>query len=554
MMRRQFFNLAAGVGAGAARLFAAEARQTVPVTLDLREPMRLAVQCMIHRMDPARNYQPWFAVDVKKSRPVALRHEVWDYGDTSGRFLESFVTARHMIEPTEEMQVNERRIRKFVGGLFGPDGIVHNPEKKQPDHMFAQGSALYALVTDYDDSRDPKLKEKIRAFIAGLGHAARQESDYLWFPQVATSIAPCSHQAAYQVLPVVRFYELTRDEAALHYAERLARWSFYHDPTVTADGVITKTAWEGHLHAWMDTYSGMLRCARAGGKLDRPAVVRRAHLLFEWVKANYTSPFGWVADSVGSQTCETDTITSAIRLALELIREGWTGYWDDIERFVRNQLIENQFRDVSRLGIQDPVLALGLTGAFEAYAAPNTLIAVEQGTIEGCCISGGMRGLFLAYQNAIQETPEEIRVNLLLNAGTKALEVASYMPYEGRIDLHPNTAKTIAVRCPSWLEPNSVRIDGAAGIVHDTEPKTRYLKLSNVRPGSAIVLRFDQPEHSQKHVVAGRTYHAQWRGDTVLAMDPPGVPYPIFQRDQLRARRSPMTERTIAYRVPSIRW
>ena len=127
-----------------------------PATLDVREPLRLAVNCMIHRMDPARNYQPWFAVDVKNRQPVALRHDTWDYGDTGGRFLEAFITARHMIGPSEEMLVNEGRMRTFLHALLGPDGIVHNPETKQPDHMFAQGSALYALVTDYDDSRDQK--------------------------------------------------------------------------------------------------------------------------------------------------------------------------------------------------------------------------------------------------------------------------------------------------------------------------------------------------------------------------------------------------------------
>lgn len=551
MMRRRFFGLAA---AAAARAAGAGKMQLRPATLDFREPLLLAVDCMINRMDPARNYQPWFAVDVQNRRPVALRHEVWDYGDTSGRFLEGFITARHMVAPSEDMQAGERRIRSFVNSLIGPDGIVYNPETKQPDHMFAQGSALYALVTDYDDSRDPKLAGRIQAFIAGLNRAARQESDYLWFPQVATSIAPCSHQAAYQVLPVVRFYELTRDADALDYAERLARWSFYHDATVTEDGVITKTAWEGHLHAWMDTYSGMLRCARAGGKLDKAAVVQRAHRLFEWVKANHTSPFGWVADSVGSKTCETDTITSAIRLARELIREGRTGYWDDIERFARNQLVENQFRDVSRLNIQDPRVARGLTGAFEAYSDPNTLIAVEKGTIEGCCISGGIRGLFLAYQNAIHETSGEIRVNLLFSGGTDSLEVASYMPFEGRIDLHPKTAKPILVRCPPWLEPDSLRIDGPAALVHKMEPETRYLRLSNIRPESTIVLRFPQPEQQRTHVVAGRTYRALWRGDTVLAMNPPGAPYPIFQREALRATRAPMAERETGYRVPAIRW
>ena len=550
LTRRNFVVLMAA----SARAASSSRLERRPATLDVREPLGLAVNCMTHRMDPARNYQPWFAVDVVNWKPVALRHDVWDYGDTGARFLEGFITARHMIPPSEEMLLNEGRMRTFVHALLGPDGIVHNPETKQPDHMFAQGSALYALVTDYDDSRDPASVPRIRAFIAGLNRAARHESDYLWFPQVATSIAPCSHQAAYQILPVVRFYELTKDKAALDYAERLARWPFYHDSTVTKEGVITKPGWEGHLHAWMDTYSGILRCARAGGRLDKPAVVKRAHSLFEWVKATHTSPFGWVADSVGSKTCETDTITSAIRLALELIREGWTEYWDDIERFVRNQLVENQFRDVSGLAIQDPKVALGLTGAFEAYADPNTLLAVEKGTVEGCCIGGGMRGLFLAYQNAVHETPDEIRVNLLLSTGTDSLEVAGYMPFEGRIDLYPKTSKPISVRCPPWLDPESVRVDGPAGLTHKTSPKTRHLLLFNARPGSTIVLRFTQPEQERTHVVAGRSYRALWRGDTVLAMQPRGKPYPIFQRERLRATQAPLESRETQYRQPKIRW
>jgi hypothetical protein len=548
--RRHFLALAAAASraAGSGRM------EPRPDTLDVREPMRLAVSCMIHRMDPARNYQPWFAVDVENRRPVALRHDIWDYGDTSGRFLEAFITARHMIAPSEEMLRNEGRIRTFLNTLIGPDGIVHNPETKQPDHMFAQGSALYALVTGYDDSRDAAMASRIRAFITGLNSAARHENDYLWFPQVATSIAPCSHQAAYQVLPVVRFYELTGDKAALHYAERLARWPFYHDSTVTEDGVITKTGWEGHLHAWMDTYSGILRCARASGNLDKAAVVKRAQSLFEWVKASHTSRFGWVADSVGSKTCETDTITSAIRLALALVREGCHEYWDDIERFVRNQLIENQFREVSSLAIQDPHVARGLAGAFEAYADPNTLIAIEKGTIEGCCIGGGMRGLFLAYQNAIHETPDEIRVNLLLSSGRDSLEVASHMPFEGRMDLYLKTSKPTSVRCPPWLDPDSIRIDGPAGLAHKLDVKTRYLRLSNTRPGSMIVLRFAQPEEEKTHLVVGRSYRALWRGDTVMALQPEGAPYPIFQRGGMRATEAPLVPRETQYRQPAIRW
>ena len=525
-----------------------------PATLDLREPVRRSVQCMIHRMDPAENFRPWFAVDVEDWTPVRLRHDAWDFGDTGGRFLEALILARQMVAPTSEMLLYEEQSRGFVSSLFGPEGLVENLETQRVDHMFAQGSTLYALVTDYDANPSPELAERIQAFIQALDRHARHAADYLWFPEVATGIAPCSHQAAYQVLPAVRFYELTHYGPALNYAAGLGRWAFYHDPTVTADGVITRTGWEGHLHAWMDTFSGIIRCVRAGGSLNRNTVVARSCRLLEWVKRNYTSPFGWVADSVGSKTCETDTITSFIRLALELIKEGHGEYWNDIERFVRNQLVENQFRDVRDLHIRDERTAQGLKGAFESYAHPNTLIALKKGTIEGCCINGGVRGLFLAYQNAIHESPDEIRINLLWTGATPGVEVVSYAPHEGRLDLRPTSRRPLLVRCPDWLLPRSVRIEGVNSVTSVHVGGSNYLRIADAKSGSRITLRFDQPEVEKEYRVAGITYKVRWRGDTVTELKPAGKPYPIFARASLSPGKTPFEPWNTDFPQPRVHW
>ncbi len=351
----------------------------------------------------------------------------------------------------------------------------------------------------------------------------------------------------------MRFYELTGYTQALRFAARLSRWPLYHDDTVTRSGVITKTGWEGHLHAWMDTFSGILRCARAGApELDHREVTERAYRVFEWVKANYTSPFGWVADSVGAKTCETDTITSAIRLALELIKEGHTEYWNDIERFVRNQLIENQFRNLERLHIADPKVARGVQGCFESWADPNTLLAVKNADIEGCCINGGMRGLFLASQNAIQETAEEIRVNLLISAASPGLEVASYLPYEGRLDLYTGGSKQIRVRTPDWLDPNDVRVSGPAGL--HVERESSAVLLKGAVAGVPIALQFEQPEVERTHRVATRTYRALWRGDTVLRLLPAGNPYPTYQRTALNVSAAPMKPRDLSPISQQVHW
>jgi hypothetical protein len=528
MRRREFLATLGGGLLGSA--LPGTARLSAPATLDLRIPLRLAAGCIINRMDPNALYRPWFAVDVKDWTPTNLRHDVWDFGDMSGRFLEALVLAENMVEPTSNMLLAKTRIRKYLVSLLGPTGLVMNPELNRADHMFSQGSALYGLVADFEHGRNPLMKAHIEALILGLDQHAKHAPDYLWFPEVATSISPCAHMAAYQVLPVTRFYELTGDPRALKYAEKLSRWAFYVDTTVTPDGVITKTGWEGHLHAWMDTYSGIIRCARAGGNLNLQEVIARSRKLFEWVKLNETTPYGWVADSVGSTTCETCTISSAIRLALELIKEGYTEYWNDIERFVRNQLIQNQFRNVDQLGIKDPLTARGLKGAFESYAAPNTLIATKGGTIEGCCINGGIRSLSLAYQNAIIESEKEIRLNLLISHVTQGVEVVSYFPYQGRLEIYPRCSKNLWVRCPDWISSESVIAECSTGVRCIAEPKTHALQITGAKAGARVVLSLAQREETTTSVVAGNSYEVAWRGDTVVRLMPHGKPYPTFKR------------------------
>jgi hypothetical protein len=478
-------------------------------------------------MDPARNYRPWFGVQVENGLPAKLVHERWDLGDTSGRFLEGFVMARQMFSPSPLMQRSEQRIREFLNSLF-KDGVVSGEDPKSIDHMFAQGSALYGLVSDYESNRHAALRARIESFILALEKLAVREADYSWYPQVATKIAPCSHMGAYQIFPIVRFYELTKFEEALKFAERLSRWVLFHDPTITTDGVITKTAWEGHLHAWLDTFTGIIRCAAAGADLDHDAICRRAEKLYLWVREHYTTEFGWVADSVGSQTCETDTITSFIRLALELIRIGRYEYWNDIERAVRNQLVENQFGNVDRLNLSDAALRNGVRGAFESYANPNSLLALKKGTLEGCCIHGGMRGLFLAFQNSLTVSRDAIRVNLLISNSRRPLDVVSFLPHRGRLELQTRGQLPIWIRCPDWLPPDRAKVDGPKSLKVENEPPNPYLRLSGLTPGAKVSVEFDLPEKEKSYSVAGNRYIAKWRGDTVVKMSPPGEPYPTY--------------------------
>lgn len=164
MLNRREFLTTAAVAAFFPKSPYSPSEPRQPKTLDLRIPMRAAAECAINRMDPARNYRPWFGVQIENGLPAKLVHEKWDLGDTSGRFLEAFVMARQMFSPPPLMRLSEKRIREFLNSLFR-DGVVSSEDPAAIDHMFAQGSALYGLVSDYEASPDAGLCARIESFI-----------------------------------------------------------------------------------------------------------------------------------------------------------------------------------------------------------------------------------------------------------------------------------------------------------------------------------------------------------------------------------------------------
>ena len=58
-----------------------------PPSLDLREPMRLAAQAIVRRLDPAQDFRPWFLLRGQGGVPVRPEHASWDLGDMTGPYL-----------------------------------------------------------------------------------------------------------------------------------------------------------------------------------------------------------------------------------------------------------------------------------------------------------------------------------------------------------------------------------------------------------------------------------------------------------------------------------
>ena len=122
------------------------------------------------------------------------------------------------------------------------------------------------------------------------------------------------------------------------------------------------------------------------------------------------------------------------------------------------------------------------------------------------------------------------------------MDVDSYLPYEGKVELHNKEARMALVRIPNWVEMNEVKcfVNGRA-----TEPaqSRRYLIFENLRKGETIRLGFPNPKTKDEYTIAGTRYQVTLRGSTVLDIDPrvqgPDQ-FPLYQRSQYWAERAPM--------------
>jgi len=105
---------------------------------------------------------------------------------------------------------------------------------------------------------------------------------------------------------------------------------------------------EGHFHSRAVTMLGVIRFGNSVGDARALEWGRR---VYERARS-YGSSFGWFPERIvrdRAHGCETCPIMDMMESAVILARSGHPQYWEDAERFLRNQLLENQLTDIAWL-------------------------------------------------------------------------------------------------------------------------------------------------------------------------------------------------------------
>jgi hypothetical protein len=176
-----------------------------------------------------------------------------------------------------------------------------------------------------------------------------------------------------------------------------------------------------------------------------------------------------------------------------------------------------------------------------------------------CCTANGNQGFYYAWDATVRANGREAAtVNLLLNRFSPQLDVASHLPFEGRVAITNRTCRTVHVRIPRWVKRSALAltVDGARA---DPCWLGSLLSVEGLKPGSTVEVSF--PLETEKITAALPSINARpfrgaptvtgfFRGSTCMGVEPAEeavngaqpVLYPLFDRPELAGPKAPLKE------------
>lgn len=523
--------------------------------------------------------------------PIAL-------GDTDCRMDWQYPHMREMAGGVEADEVERgvrRRIRSYQrrGGLLWMNpaawtGNVVMPSavealKHEWAFTWASGKLLYSLAEDYARTGDPRAATEARTICqalisllcwdgsrAYLPFGASPYRDGQWL-HMRESGKHCgwggehSHNYPFFIEPMVRYWECCGDEEALAVARAMADGHLDGvQPDMEELRVDPDTgAFARHVHLHTHEIWGV---AHLGAVTSEPRYLDWAERAFRFVLSQGTD-YGWYPEYIPQAEYRTEicVVGDMVSIAACLARGGRPECWDHVERAVRNELRRAQFAltpafvalfrqihaDKPAAEVDAALQKLrSLEGGFVAQSAFDDWVGYPDsqklGTpglydngiqMMGCCPPEGMRGLWEAWQGAVQSQAEGVFVNLAISRDHEAARVTAFRPEDGGLAVEARKAGEYWLRPPVWAQRETLELTRGNQTValEWGGPAQAYVHCCAVKRGETLTLRWAVPCFRQLFVpqsVPGKTdpLVVEWIGNTVVGVAPKGRFLPMFSR------------------------
>ena len=588
----------------------------VPDTLDLAARGALALRALTNSADSKFLYETCQGAHLDHQTPYMS----WR---TGGPCLQKPIHALPGLRLMSGSTVNadvDAKMMEAVISTIDDDGlwwlnVENRPWRKyfQVDQSWpvAHARLMVALLEWHKLDGDNKWLEMVGRMSDGLARIAETSEDRAWYytalarsgewwghvdahagsKKQAVTAEPDA-LAFYAVgLPLRAFshwYAVSGDKKALAMSQKLARYMLKSQMwTAQVEGMITAAEhgrWSGHFHTHTMGLIGLLEYGIASGDAHVRRVAEEAYLHARSVgisrigffPAQIRPPQQKQASDAGAsgtspQVSETCGVADMIALAIRLSQSGMGDYWDDVDQYTRNHLVECQ---MLRRDLLEEIIAAGPEynidpttetadnvlerniGAFVSGSDPTWLYT----WYTMCCQGNAALALYEAWKAILDHTDGVVQVNLLLNRASPWMDIDSYLPYEGKVLFKNKTARKLHARVPSWVDKKAVRCRVGS---REVSPHWlgNYVIVEGLKPSDVVQLEFPVPTSSDTFTLPSyqRKYNCEFRGSTLVDIDPRGERpallemgsddggnfevrkgYPIYLRDHMKADRAPM--------------
>lgn len=469
--------------------------------------------------------------------------------------------------------------------------------------------AMAAMMIYHTRDGNPMWKQTIEQMIQRMSKLISDQGDYAFFPAggyepnkkfvLGWSAGELEMPIGYLALDggngrviqgLAQYYRLTGYEPARRLAGQVVNYIRYHADAFDSQGRFRFSAFEkayaaylidysrahggnptieeiksqtlgGHFHAHTIVILGMIEYATA---VNDSELLEWCKSSYEWAKKQGSSLVGFFPEVITPQypSCESCEVADMIGIAVKLTQAGAGDYWDDVDRWVRNQFAENQLTDgqwIASLGDSMPKKAVAFNetadgvatrnlGAFAGYSSGNEWSLMKG--IQHCCTGNSTRAIYYVWENILQTSGDELRLNLLLNRASAGADVYSFIPYEGRVSVKiKRPFSKVLIRVPEWVD------SGATAVIGKVNAKPRqlgweghYVNIGAAKPGDTIDLSFPIASRTVTETLGTVRYTMEIRGNTVVSVNPRGKNGAIYERAHYNASEVPW--RTVQRFVP----
>ena len=541
---------------------------------NLREDAKRVFSYINNMTDRAYDYLPFWLV-VPHKKPAEAEHCKVDDAELVGSWFEAVDSLEGILGKNDVSRELYEGFRGQLMDSWGEHGLRFH--KKHPWTHTIHSSfhemgyilpALNRLVKNDPDDKEAEMRaanlvrgmrslvieRRVRSFWSG----DTNENEPLYeFPNdiyVKDRGFDYSHHTgrgeqairnAVSMHALVDRYVIAGDECALELAVGLANHllgpSRYFN---------YKMEFFGHVHSSVWIAAGLVYLGRVVGE---ERYIKAAIGIYSYVKS-LSSEFGWVPEFAqwkpqSEEHCETCVLKDMILCCEELIKCGYSEYWNDMNLIARNQMTENQVKYTGYVVSDDTLpdkdgktyhhLAERIIGGYTGGSEPNSISINRFRSIAGCCVGTAPIALGILWKNTVTESDGILSVNIHTEKETDEYSLTHKMPDEGVISLKLRRGCKAGFRIYPWMGEVTLKKNG---ITAETEKTQDGVLYTEALAGDELALEFSVETLVKKEFFAGREYTEYWRGGDLIDIEPRGEHIRLYQRDNEKEKYYPTPE------------